>query len=712
MMANASGRSLFIVDNSVSGWTGLRYLDEWASISRAFDIATGFFEIGSLLALDGKWQSLDKIRILMGAETNARTRRILIDGVRNQAIEILNNSLESEKQDNPFLNGVPAIRDALRRGQIECRVYDKGKFHAKTYITHARLEVVGAQALVGSSNFTKPGITENIELNVQIQSAREVAQLQNWFEEHWADAKDVSGAVIDSVYRHTRLYLPFDVYAKALQELFRRHELTAAEWEETGSRMFSHLDRYQQEGYWALMEIARRHGGAFLCDGVGLGKTFVGLMLIERMVLLEGKRVVLLAPKASKEGVWEPHLREWLPHIGGGADFSNLAVFSHTDLSRKGDYPERFERIAELADVVVIDEAHHFRNLGTRGGEESGKDPSRYYRLYDLLDNTVRPKLVFLLTAHSNQQPSFGLSPHDGVVYPVETRPIFPVPLGITNLRSYFNRMENEFRRRVNYDAADIADHTEVTQELLSTDLIFRELVVQRSRSYARESQIREGGNATAFPQRLAPQVSAYSIRRSYGRLLGLVDEAFQRENPLFTLPMYYPLHWYTGEEDIDPMEENRQRQVVGLIRTNFLKRFESSVVAFELSCNRLLKKLLAFIEVHSVTDSEKRRLERWSIQNGEVLDYALQLGSEFWDDASGPPEDDDIVPTEMLDAIERLDRQEYDVEEMLSETYLDLDQVVRFLKRVQTVPAPTRRQAPKTQAPAQSPKIWLIKKY
>ncbi len=81
------------------------------------------------------------------------------------------------------------------------------------------------------------------------------------------------------------------------------------------------------------MKIARQHGGAFLCDGVGLGKTFVGLMLIERLVLHQGKRVVLFAPKAAKEGVWGPHLHEWLPHIGGvggNADFSNLAVFSHT----------------------------------------------------------------------------------------------------------------------------------------------------------------------------------------------------------------------------------------------------------------------------------------------------------------------------------------------------------------------------------------------
>ena len=58
----------------------------------------------------------------------------------------------------------------------------------------------------------------------------------------------------------------------------------------------------------------------------------------------------------------------------------------------------RFQRIAELADVVIIDEAHHFRNPGTRGSD-NGRGPSRYYRLYDLLDNVVRPKTLFMLTA-------------------------------------------------------------------------------------------------------------------------------------------------------------------------------------------------------------------------------------------------------------------------------------------------------------------------
>ena len=300
MDAASRGRDLFIVDNSVSGWTGLRYLEEWCGIAKSFDIATGYFEIGALLALDGKWQPLEKIRILMGAETTQRTRKALLDAVRAHAIQSLDGSIEADKDANPFLHGVPAILEALRSGQIECRVYDKDKFHAKAYITHAKLEVVGSQALVGSSNFTSPGLTKNIELNIQVQSAREVAQLQEWFETHWKEAVEVTDAVIETISRHTRLYSPFEVYAKALQEYFRGHELTATEWDETRSKMFPRIDRYQKEAYWALMKIARQHGGAFLCDGVGLGKTFVGLMLIERLVLHEGKRVVLFAPKATR----------------------------------------------------------------------------------------------------------------------------------------------------------------------------------------------------------------------------------------------------------------------------------------------------------------------------------------------------------------------------------------------------------------------------
>jgi len=51
-----TGSELFIVDNSDENWKVLRYLHDWCQISKAIDIATGYFEIGSLIALDGEWQ--------------------------------------------------------------------------------------------------------------------------------------------------------------------------------------------------------------------------------------------------------------------------------------------------------------------------------------------------------------------------------------------------------------------------------------------------------------------------------------------------------------------------------------------------------------------------------------------------------------------------------------------------------------------------------
>jgi len=684
MTKEPKGGDLFIVDNSISGWTGLRYLQEWAELAKGFDIATGFFEIGSLLDLDGHWQKLEKIRILMGDEVTHRTRAALLNAVKAKAKANLDSSIEDDKDKNPFLSGVPAIVEGIQSGKIECRVYKKDKFHAKAYITHAKMEVVGAQALVGSSNFTRPGLTQNIELNIQIQSGREVAQLQEWFDTHWEDAEDISEDILKVISRHTRAFTPFDIYTKALQEFFRGHEMTAGEWEESSSQLFHQLGQYQKEAYWALMKIARQHSGAFLCDGVGLGKTFVGLMLIERLILHEGKRVLLFAPKGAKEGVWEPHLKRWLPHIGGvggGSDFSNLVVFSHTDLNREGNFPERFKRNAKLADVVIIDEAHHFRNPGSVGNLESGEGRSRYFKLFDLLDNSDRPKTLFMLTATpiNNRLADFR---HMAELFTRRDETYFARTLGVNNLRAHFNTMEKQLQNLLEGEDVGIGDRLIEANDFLAQDEIFRHLVVQRSRAYAKESQLRENKTAAVFPDRKAPQVADYSVRKTYGHLLDLIEKAFAKKSPLFSLPIYYPLAYYKGDDTtIDPMEENRQKQVVGLIRTQFLKRFESSVNAFELSCDRLLRKLLAFVEVHSETDSEKNRFERWKLQNEDILDYTVQRRFEYWDDDATDDTDDDVVPPELLEAVEKLSRDEYKVEEIIQEIMLDLDQIVSFLR-------------------------------
>ena len=69
----------------------------------------------------------------MGDEVSRRTRRAFEKAY--EAVQCrLDDSIETEKEKNDFLIGVNAIVEALRTGRIECRIYRKGKFHAKAYI--------------------------------------------------------------------------------------------------------------------------------------------------------------------------------------------------------------------------------------------------------------------------------------------------------------------------------------------------------------------------------------------------------------------------------------------------------------------------------------------------------------------------------------------------------------------------------------------------
>ena len=234
-----------------------------------------------MLALDGYWQKLDGLRILMGDEVSLRTKKAMLEGIA-KARKVLDDSLEMEKEKNDFLSGVPAIVEAIKSKKIQCKIYTRDKFHAKAYITYGKHEVVGSAALVGSSNLTLPGLTTNVELNIQLR--REVETLQKWFEAHWKNAEEISEDILKVIERHTHEYSPFEVYAKALQEFFRGHDMTAGEWEKSKSLVYPVLDQYQKEGYQAIIKIANQYNGAFLCDGVGLGKTLIGLMVIERIM--------------------------------------------------------------------------------------------------------------------------------------------------------------------------------------------------------------------------------------------------------------------------------------------------------------------------------------------------------------------------------------------------------------------------------------------
>ena len=649
-----SAANLFIVDNSDEDWKVADYLRQWAEIARAFDIATGYFEIGSLLALDGGWQKLEQIRILMGDEVSLRTQKAFQAGVAS-ILGKLDNSLETAKKDDDFLTGVPGIVQAIKTGQILARVFRKKKFHAKAYITHGKMDIIGSTALVGSSNFTYPGLTQNVELNVQLQ--REVERLQEWYERHWNEAEDVTADILRTIERHTREYSPFEVYLRAMMAYFQSHELSVSEWEKTESKIYPILSQYQREGYHTLMEIARRYNGAFLCDGVGLGKTFIGLMVIERL-LFERKRVALFVPKAARVDVWEAKLKRYLPKARGR--LSNLVIYNHTDLLRGGSYPEWMQEVKEEVDAIVIDEAHHFRNLSSQ----------RYRQFFEITEG----KQMFMLTATPINNSLYDLMHMIELFSRREPGYFSQAPLGIHTLRGHFRQMEDALDALVG-DGGAVEMDTLFAEDILAKDELFRALVVQRSRTYVKRSLQQHGGDKVMFPERQDPRVVSYSLAQTYGSLLDKLEEAFNKEKPLLTLAIYSPLAYYRGPDaSIDPMVAGRQQQVVGLIRVLLLKRFESSARSFEASCEDLLLKLLYFVQLHN-----PKTAQRWADQHAALL---ARVGEHRprWRTGSEEDADEDLIPEEFKKKIEVLDAEAYDITGIVMDTLLDLDVLARFL--------------------------------
>ncbi|KJR45061.1 helicase domain protein [Desulfosporosinus sp. I2] len=673
-------QNLFIVDNSKTEWSVKRYLKDWCDISYKMDVATGYFEIGGLLEIDGKWQGLEKIRVLFGDEVTKRTKEVF----EKALIEILgrlDNSIESEKDTNEFLVGVPSIVEAMKNNKIECRVYKKNKFHAKAYITYLKqdyhlhlaevMNIPTGYALVGSSNFTKPGLNLNIELNVQVRN--EVDQLQEWFEHHWNQAEDITPDLLVVMEKHSKEYSPYDLYLRSMYEYFKGQGQSVSDWERNISVIYPVLAQYQKDGYHSLIKIANKYKGAFLCDGVGLGKTFVGLMLIERLVMKERKNVVLIVPASARISVWEVNIRKYIPQILDG--FYSFKVINYTDLLLDKNQ-NLMQKIAEQAECIIIDEAHHFRNRGS----------NRYRKLFEMI-GIGSDKQLFMLTATPINN-SFLDFQHLIELFTQRTDNYFKEPpLGIHSLAGHFRKMEKNLDELINNITLDAADFPDEVDTIFKGDNLVNEIVVQRSRAYVKKSLNVLENSKVLFPNRLPPEVADYSLKKSYGKLIEhfidsfyKVDKLTKTPRPILYLAVYCPYEksYFTGDiNNVDEMKKGRQMQVVNLIRLLLLKRFESSAIAFEETCIKIFIRLQKFLKDYKNSENE-RIIGNFFKRKEKIIDYINQKYFEEYNLEIEDVEDD--LPDYVWNVEENLSEKDFDIQQMISDTVSDLEVLATFI--------------------------------
>ncbi|PTB99514.1 hypothetical protein C9993_02720 [Marinobacter sp. Z-F4-2] len=143
---------------------------------------------------------------------------------------------------------------------------------------------------------------------------------------------------------------------------------------------------YQRQAAQRLVSQLEDYAGAMLCDGVGLGKTYVATTVMvhyanawrDRLAKLKQSagedpfRITVLAPN-SVVSTWR---REAIPPLAThGVPAATVRVLSHTKLSRilpssailegKSEDLSDMEHLL-LSDLVIVDEAHNFRSVAAR----------------------------------------------------------------------------------------------------------------------------------------------------------------------------------------------------------------------------------------------------------------------------------------------------------------------------------------------------------
>ena len=376
--------------------TLLERLREMLASSARADIAVGYFFVSGFEAVADDLSRLDKVRILVGRtdkqvleevaqglqQAQALRARLEADSLvrRRQRAEIAQRTVDRIAEGVSVLpqtegteDAVAKLRDMVASGKVEVRAYLRSPLHAKAYLCWYGDHAEPGAAVVGSSNFTLAGFTGNTELNVRVTGDAEMRALREWFEELWKDSEDIGAALERELNRSWALAQtpPYHVYLKALYELY----YTGLGGGELPLTPLDALANFQLDAVRQGLAMIEAHGGCYVGDVVGLGKTFIGAELLRQLKQSyhrEGPPLILCP--AGLKPMWE----QFNEKFALGA-----AVVSHSLITSVPD-PEFDEELGRYVDAgpagqgvilqqeypnrgpVLVDEAHNFRNINKR----------------------------------------------------------------------------------------------------------------------------------------------------------------------------------------------------------------------------------------------------------------------------------------------------------------------------------------------------------
>jgi superfamily II DNA or RNA helicase/sulfur relay (sulfurtransferase) DsrC/TusE family protein len=574
-----------IIDNS--NVTLAQYLNEVLKEcpNAQLDIATAFFQIQAYSMLKDNLQGVKKFRLLLGKSPEIQSDKTLGEELVNivkQEVETF--ELSKEKEDD-----VQTLIDFLKKENVEVRLYDKGFLHGKAYIFDNLV-------IVGSSNFTLPGLTHNTELNSVGLEAEAYYTREKWFQKFWDESVDFKSQLI-TILENSRFgskeFTPYEVYIKALYEL-QKEDIKPKDTHISTLLPESkvELTEFQQDAVDRIFSRLKKYHAVLIADSVGLGKTWIAKKIIEEFGFYRRKSFLIICPAQLREGLWKPEIKAIdLPEN----------ILSQEELATE-DYLEKAQKAVggklDQIELVVVDESHNLRN------PLSNRWENFFTLIHDHISAENKRPYILFLTA----------TPINNTIWDLFWQLMLLVNMdrgaflkeGINDLFKFFK---------------DVAKKEDPS---LLNDLL-NEISIRRTRDYIIKNypDATIKGKKITFPKRKLDNID-YHLDKTYK---GMYREFADIITEQLTMA-YYRLLKYKKQEKLTAEEEwalNRMIALEGIFRTLLLKRLESSVQAFRIS----ISNHIGFLERLKKCLAKGKTLTKQTL-NRQILFLDEEISQEF----------------------------------------------------------------------------------
>ncbi len=584
-------------------------------------IATGYFSPAGFARIADRLSAIPSVRLMLGVDlsadrppatkqlgeaTEAFERRRMTTSLRR-----VDAGLAGESASMPFTRAsrtaLLKLANALRAGNVEIRRYERAFLHAKAYILgNPDVANGGAQGTIaGSSNLTVAGLTTNLELNLGRYDRPVVQRSIRWFDDLWADAEPYQLAeIFEDAFRPRT---PWEIFLRVLWQLYGDEVEEEAREDDNLP-----LTSFQKHGVARALRLIRETGGAIVADEVGLGKSFIAGEIVQ-IYRERRQRALLVCPAAVRDAVWRKFLARFQLYVEC-LSFEQLAADRQLrDRHRPNASSEHLQRDLDEYQLVVVDEAHNYRNPDA---------PTRAAALRRLLYGRRRD--VLLLTATPVNNSLWDL--YHLVRFFVRQDASF-ADRGILSIRERFHNAMRE-------DPSN-----------LSPDVLFPVIdatTVKRTRQFVKKHYAGDtigGPDGNPVPI-VFPKPSAITVRYDldhlrpgfFDRLEGALDPD---STTALTFARYRPAAFLLRPEDDESAHADA---AAGLLRSGLLKRFESSARAFGKTTDKMAREhehfLNALGEGYVVTTAFMRELsaDDDAIFEDVLADTSHRAGADLYD--------------------------------------------------------------------------------